>query len=170
MFITGFRRFTPDHCETPPRRPAIAGLISARHCLLPMTMPPVMPAAIITRATVVGIGRTVGPSIPVAVVCRNISAVVGRCVSTIVTGGVTVIVCRCITSIVAIARAVPVGVRRKATDKGTGNQSARKARTKAALLFAGLGRPGPSPTLLAIWWLAPSPCLRTLRHRRWSAA
>src|SRR5712664_2573819 len=27
LFIIEFRRLTPDHCETPPRRPAIAGLI-----------------------------------------------------------------------------------------------------------------------------------------------
>src|SRR5882672_5223310 len=92
-----------------------------------MTMPPVMPAAIIAGAAVVGIGRTVHSSISVTVICRGVSTVVG--------GGVAVIVAWRIA--VAIARAVPVGVRRKATDKGTGNQSARKARTETAPCFGG---------------------------------
>ena len=87
--------------------------------VLPVVTPTTMPAAIITRATVVGIGRTVHSSISVTVVRRGISAVVGRRVSTVVSGGVAVIIAWRIA--VAIARSVSVGVRRKAADKGTGN-------------------------------------------------
>jgi hypothetical protein len=84
-----------------------------------MTMPPVMPAAIISGAAVVGIGRTVYSSIPVTVICRGISTVVGRCVSAVVTGGVAVIVAWRIA--VAIARAIAISAGRNATDDRSGN-------------------------------------------------
>jgi hypothetical protein len=67
--------------------------------------PTTMPAAIITGAAIVGIGRTVHSSISITVVSRGISAIVG--------GGITAaVVCRCITPVVARPVAAVVTISR----------------------------------------------------------
>src|SRR5450631_2927771 len=108
--------------------------------MLPMTMPPMMPAAIISGTTVVSERRTNYSAIAVAVICWiywriivivRISAVIGLSIATIVS--------RCITAVVTISRAVSVRAGCNAADDGSSNQAARKTGTKASSLGGGRG-------------------------------
>jgi hypothetical protein len=71
-----------------------------------------MPTAIIAGPTIVRVGWTIHSPIAVPItIVRRISAIVGW--------GISAIVTRTISAVVAIARAIPVGVRSDATDKCT---------------------------------------------------
>ncbi len=104
--------------KTPPQRGAIAGLVALHPSMLPMTMPPMMPAAIISGTSVVGERRTNYSAVAVAVYWRiivivRISAVIGRSIATIVSW--------CITAGVAVSRAVGVRAGSNAADDGSSN-------------------------------------------------
>ena len=103
-------------------------MVALHPSMLPMTMPPMMPAAIISGTSVVGERRTNYSAIAIAVYWRiivivRISAVIGRSIATIVSW--------CITAVVTVSRAVGVRAGCNAADDGPSNQAAR--------------RPGPKP-------------------------
>ena len=104
-------------------------MVALHPSMLPMTMPPMMPAAIISGTTVVSERRTNYSAIAIAVYWRiivivRISAVIGRSIATIVSW--------CITAVVAVSRAVGVRAGCNAADDGPSNQAARKTGTKAS--------------------------------------
>jgi hypothetical protein len=84
--------------------------------MLPMTMPPMMPAAIISGTNVVGERRTNYSAIAIGwriIVIVQLSAVIGRSIATIVSW--------CITAVVAVSRAVGVRAGCNAADDGPSN-------------------------------------------------
>ena len=93
-------------------------MVALHPSMLPMTMPPMMPAAIISGTNVVGERRTNYSAIAVAVHWRiiviiRIFTVIGRSIATIVSW--------CIIAVVAVSRAVGVRAGGNAADDGPSN-------------------------------------------------
>ena len=94
-------------------------MVALHPSMLPMTMPPMMPAAVIAGTAVIGERRTNYSAIAVAVIYRRIivivriSAVIGRSIATIVSW--------CVTTVVAVSRAVGVRAGCNAADYGSSN-------------------------------------------------